>query len=138
MNSNLIAVNWNYQKSKTIWNLSCRKTQFWLLYQHINKKKLAKIVKQLQEFAITWILTEDAVKLSCRRESLLQSASFSASNLLINSLLTHNLITAHWFEYFTALIITNKLRCLPLIQNDKLSSYEVGVLFIIETSRVLL
>ena len=38
INSNLIAVNWNYQKSKTAWNSSWKKTELWLLYQHINKK----------------------------------------------------------------------------------------------------
>ena len=34
MNSNLIAVKWNYQNSKTTWNSSLRKTKLWLLYQH--------------------------------------------------------------------------------------------------------
>ena len=61
--SNLIALNWNYHKSKTAWNSSWRKTKVWLLYQHINKKSLAKNVTILQNFAITWTLTRYAKKI---------------------------------------------------------------------------
>ena len=34
------------------------------IYQHINKKKLAKNVTLLQDFSIAWSLTKDAVKLT--------------------------------------------------------------------------
>ena len=40
--SNLIAVIWNDQKSKTARNSSWKKTKFWLLYQHIDKKARKK------------------------------------------------------------------------------------------------
>ena len=43
MTSNLIAVNWSYQNSKTACNSSWKKTKPWLLYQHINKKKASKM-----------------------------------------------------------------------------------------------
>ena len=63
MNNNIIAVSWSYQKSKSAWNSSWRKTKLWLLYQHIKKKKLGKNITLLQEFAITWILIKDVVNL---------------------------------------------------------------------------
>ena len=64
MNSNLIAVNWNYQNSITAWNLSWTKTNFWLSCQYIITKKLAKNVTFSQEFAIIWTLTKKGSKIN--------------------------------------------------------------------------
>ena len=98
-------------------------------------------------------LSESIIKRSdcekLRGEKL--TASISSSKPLIKSILTHNLINAHWFGCFTAvrkirelsICITDE-RCLWLIQNEKLSSYEELLeqmsqsLFIIETSRALI
>ena len=46
-------MNWSYQKSKLLGIHLEKKMKPWLIYQHINKKKLAKTVILLQEFVIT-------------------------------------------------------------------------------------
>ena len=43
-NSNLVAVNWNYQKSKTAWNSSWRKALDYISNSLVTKKALAKNV----------------------------------------------------------------------------------------------
>ena len=59
MHSNLIAVNWNYQKSRTTRNWSWKKLKF---YFYINKL-IKKNVILLQELATTLTLSNDVVKL---------------------------------------------------------------------------
>ena len=67
MNSNLIAVKWNYQKSKTTWNSSLRKTKLWLLYQHTQQTfVLVKTYWRRLQCKIFFVF-QDVLKTSWRR-----------------------------------------------------------------------
>ena len=67
MNSNLIAVKWNYQKSKTTWNSSLRKTKLWLLYQHTQQTfVLVKTYWRRLQCKIFFVF-QDVLKASWRR-----------------------------------------------------------------------
>ena len=74
--SNLIAVIWNDQKSKTARNSSWKKTKFWLLYQHIDKKARKK--------CHTLARVCNHINLNKRRSEITTFAIFKFSSSLIS------------------------------------------------------
>ena len=86
--SNLIAVIWNDQKSKTARNSSWKKTKFWLLYQHIDKKAGKKCHTLARVF--------NHINLNKRRSEITTFTIFKFSSSLLSYFLCRCFIAGYF------------------------------------------
>ena len=118
MNSNLIAVIWNYLNSKTSWNSSWGKTKLWVLYQYINKKKLAENATNF-----VWIFHSRTVNIAYASIiACVNSESMPLNNIIITIMLyIYTYISYTYIHIYIYIYIWSKMG-LQIFSNSFLKS----------------